>query len=128
MKMKNVKLIEVGDWDNLVSSTYNRIYQFQQQCGCQERGIFNLTIPSKYTEDEEMHDSIPEKVNGEEIGVKFKNWLERDPNQPLINQKYDWDLKLFWERNFYPDIYTVANDLYEKGFIEAGEYIIHIDW
>ena len=128
MKMKNVKLIEVGDWDNLVSSTYNRVYQFQQQCGCQERGIFNLTIPSKYTEDEEMHDTIPENVNGEEMGVKFKNWLERDPKQPLINQKNDWELGLFWERNFYPDIYTVANDLYEKGFIEAGEYIIHIDW
>lgn len=128
MKMKNVKLIEVGDWDNLVSSTYNRVYQFQQQCGCQERGIFNLTIPSKYTEDEEMHDTIPENVNGEEMGVKFKNWLERDPKQPLINQKNDWELGLFWERNFYPDIYTVANDLYEKGLIEAGEYIIHIDW
>jgi hypothetical protein len=35
---------------------------------------------------------------------------------------------MFWERNFYPDTYTVANDLYDKGLIEAGDYIINIDW
>jgi len=128
MNIKNIKLIEVSDWDELVTKTYNRPYNFQQQYGCQDRGIFNLTIPSEYTEDKEMHKSIPENVNGSKMGVKFKNWLVRDPNQSITNQKNDWELGLFWHRNFYPDIYTVANDLFEKGLIEEGEYIIHIDW
>ena len=121
-------MIDVSDWDNLVSSTYNRVYSFQQQDGCQERGVVNITVPEKYTEDDEMHDSIPEKLNGEEMGVKFKSWLERDPKQPMKNQKNDWELSMFWERNFYPDLSTVANDLYERGLIEAGDYTINIDW
>jgi hypothetical protein len=150
LKTKNVKMVEVQDWDKLVSKTYGRIYTFQQQEGCKERGTFNLTIPSEWTEDDEMHDEIPEVINGEIMGVKFEKWLERDPNAPLNpsdeelkNCNYYWGktekdeidwkkdkghINMFWERNFYPDVYTVANDLYEKGLIEAGEYAIHIDW
>ncbi len=40
----------------------------------------------------------------------------------------DWEINLFCERNFYPDLHTIANDLYERGLIEAGEYVINIDW
>jgi hypothetical protein len=128
MKYKNVKVIELRDWDNLVQQTYGRPYDFQQQYGCQSRGKFNITIPSEETEDEDMNDSIPEVVNGDEMGVKFDVWLARDPKQPIRNQQFDFELDLFWSRNFYPDIYTVANDLHKKGLIEAGEYVIDIDW
>lgn len=128
MKVKNVKMIDVSEWDKLVSDTYNRPYSFQQQDGCQSRGTYDLTIPSKYTEDDEMNDSIPEVVNGEKMGVKFKVWLERDPKQSIGNKKKDWNIELFWERNFYPNIETVANDLYKKGLIESGSYVIDIDW
>jgi len=126
MLVKNVKMIEVSDWDNLVSETYGKIYSFQQQDGCQERGTFHLTVPSDYTEDDEMNDSIPEEVNGDEMGVKFDVWLEKDSK--LHNFGSDWENELFWERNFYPDINTVVNDLHKKGLIEAGSYIINIDW
>lgn len=128
IKFSNVKVIDMGDWDNLVEQTYGRPYCFQQQYGCQERGMFDITIPSQYTEDEEMHDSIPEVVNGSKIGVKFNVWLQRDPNQPIPNESYNGQTKLFWHRSFYPDVHTVANDLYEKGLIEAGDYKINIDW
>jgi hypothetical protein len=30
------------------------------------------------------------------------------------------------ERNFYPDVQMVANDLYSKGLVAAGKY--EIDW
>lgn len=123
----NKKIIEVGNWDNLVEKTYGRTYSFQQQDGCQPRGVVNIIIPSPYAEDFEK-DVIPEKVNGEEMGVSFKSWLERDPKQPIKDQRHDWQLTLWWERNFYPELQTVANDLHEKGLIEAGEYIINIDW
>jgi hypothetical protein len=109
-----------------VSETYGRVYDFQQQHGCQERGTFHLTVPSEYTEDDEMNESIPEVVNGSIMGVKFDVWLEKDPK--IHNFGSDWENGLFWERNFYPDINTVANDLFEKGLIEAGSYLINIDW
>jgi len=124
IKVKNVKTIDVNDWDELVSKTYNKIYSFQQQDGCRERATFYISIPDK-DNDHNMNDTIPEVINGSIMGVKFKKWLERDVKQPLSNSDY---LSLFWTRNFYPDIQTVANDLYEKGLIEAGDYIINIDW
>jgi hypothetical protein len=127
IKVKNVKTIEVFDWDKLVSDTYGKPYSFQQQDGCQSRGIFHLTIPSEYTGDDEMNDEIPEIINGETMGVKFEKWLERDPNQPVAGRT-DYGVGLWWDRNFYPDIHTVANDLHKRGLIEAGEYSIEIDW
>jgi hypothetical protein len=126
LKYKNKKTIEVSDWDELVEKTYGRPYSFQQQEGCKSRGTFHITIPCKYTEDEEMNDSIPEEINGDDMGVKFKVWLERDPNAPFSDGTKN--ICLFWERNFYPDVHTVANDLFEKGLIEAGDYVIDIDW
>lgn len=150
LKYKTRKIISVNDWDNLVSETYGKVYSFQQQDGCQDRGTISLQVPSRFTEDEEMNDSIPEIINGNEMGVKFEVWLGRDPRAPLnpTDQQlrscnYYWgkteqdkerwkndigNINLFWERNFYPDINTLANDLYEKGLIEEGEYLIDIDW
>jgi hypothetical protein len=126
--IKNVKMIDVQDWDNLVEETYKKPYNFQQQEDCQERGIVRITIPSEYTNDEDMHDSIPEVINGNKMGVKFSVWLARDPKEWNGKKEDKQFLNLFWERNFYPDIYTVANDLYNKKLIEAGDYIINIDW
>lgn len=62
------------------------------------------------------------------MGVSLKAWMERDPQQPIKNQNNAYDLELFWERNFYPTIESIANDLYEKGLLESGTYIIDIDW
>ena len=126
--VKNVKMIEVSDWDDLVSKTYGRPYSFQQQDGCKGRGTFNLTVPSDYTEDEEMNDEIPEVINGTTMGVKFDKWLGRDPKLQVGTETQEWSSRLFWVRNFYPDVNTVVNDLHKKGLIEAGSYIINIDW
>jgi hypothetical protein len=127
MKIKNQKIIELEDWDNLVSETYGRIYNFQQQDECQDRGLVYFSVPDGEGHDF-TRDSIPEIVNGEEMGVSFKAWLARDPKQPLEGQEYDFDLDLWWERNFYPSLWSVANDLHEKGLLEAGDYAIEIDW
>lgn len=128
IKYKTTKVISVQDWDALVRETFGRPYRFQQQDGCKERQRVHIETPSEFTEDNEMNDEIPEIVNGEVMGIKFEKWLERDPSQPIVNQAYNWQLGLFWERNFYPDIYTIANDLHSKGLIDAGEYEIDIDW
>lgn len=60
--------------------------------------------------------------------VSFSAWLARDPCQKLVNSKYDWETFMWWERNFYPHISMIANDLHSKGLLEAGEYAIDIDW
>lgn len=77
-----------------------------------------------------MPESIPEKVNGEEMGVKFSAWLARDPKQKLSDPdaQEDYCLHLWWQRNFYSDVQMVADDLYAKGLLEAGSYTLDIDW
>lgn len=126
LKARSEQVIDVGDWDALVIETYQRPYNFQQQDGCKERQRVRITIPDHDYDYE--NDTIPEEVNGEEMGVSFKAWFERDPSQPIPCEKYAYQSKLFWERNFYPDVQMIANDLHAKGLIEAGDYVIDIDW
>jgi hypothetical protein len=127
MKIKTKKVIEVSDWDKLVSETYGRIYSLQQQDGCKERGICYLTVPDAHA-FEFKNDAVSENNDDDEMGVSFKAWLERDPKKPLENQEYDFELEMWWERRFYPSVEIVANDLYEKKLLDAGEYGINIAW
>lgn len=127
VKYTNKKVIEVQDWDNLVKETYGKPYSYQQQEGCQDRGSIDITIPEE-SQDEEMNDSIPEVINGEEMGVKFDVWLARDIKEWKGDKGDKSFIDLFWDRNFYPDLQTVANDLHKKGLIEAGDYTININW
>ena len=126
MKIETKKVVSVQDWDTLVQQTYERTYSFQQQNGCMDRGTFPLTVPAKA--EDYPNDTVPEIVNHKDMGVSFAAWLARDPKKPLEGQSYDFELTLWWDRNFYPDIQMVANDLHAKGLLEAGEYLIDIDW
>lgn len=123
------QVIDVGDWDQLVIDTYGKPYSFQQQDGCKERQRVNITIPDEAYDYE--NDTVPEVVNHEDMGVSFKAWLERDPEQK-IPCKYGGAgpdfTGLWWERNFYPDVQMIANDLHARGLIKAGAYTIDIDW
>ena len=121
-------VIDVSDWDKLVTETYQRPYSFQQQDGCKDRQRVQLTIPEEAWDYD--NDSVPEIVNGEEMGVSFKAWLGRNPDHRIPNpHSFGYDgTNLWWERNFYPDVQMIANDLHAKGLIEAGDYVIDIDW
>lgn len=126
MKTKNV--IEVSEWDALVVKTYGRPYNLQQQDGCRGRGVEKIEVPSEASDYE--RESVPEEVNHETMGVSFAAWLARDPKQKLSDPtvQKDYCLKLWWDRNFYPDLQMVANDLHAKGLLEAGNHTILIDW
>lgn len=128
MKFTNVKMISVSDWDNMVVKTYGKPYNFQQQDGCKERVMFNLRVPDIDYDFE--NDTIPETVNHADMGVSFKAWLARDPKQELNAE--DWKspsaITMWWERNFYPDVQMIANDLHDKGLLPTGDYVINIDW
>ena len=128
MKTKKCKILDCFEFDKLVTRTYGKRYCFQQQDDCKDRGTEYFSVPHPSPNEEEMHDEIPEKVNGDQMGVKFPVWLARDPKQPLKGQNHDYELELFWERNFYPDFGTLVNDLHSKGLLKAGEYGICIDW
>jgi hypothetical protein len=129
LKYDTEKIIDSGDLDDLVIETYGKPYCFQQQNYCQSRGMVRINVPEEGDFDFK-NDSIPEEVNGGKIGVSFKAWLERDPNAPLKGDKCTdkWHIDLFWKRNFYPNIQTIMNDLYAKGLIESGKYLINIDF
>lgn len=130
IKYETVKVIDVHDWDKLVTDTYKRPYMLQQQDGCMERQRIHITVPPEegWEDDKDMPESIPEVVNGEEMGVKFSAWRNRDPKQKAPGMDRDWEVELFWQRNFYPLLSAVTQDLYEKGLLDQGEYEIDIDW
>lgn len=128
MKIQKVNQIDVYDFDKLVSETYNKKYSFQQQDGCKDRGIECITVPLEHPWDFE-NTQIPFKVNGEKMGVSFETWLNTSMEDTSKHfPEYKWYNELFWERNFYPHVDMIINDLYEKGLIEEGEYQILIDW
>lgn len=126
LDIQTVQMIEVADWNEFVSQVYGRPYDFQQQEGCRHRGIYRITVPDEV--DDYVTHKTSEVISGRKYGVTFDSWLARDPKDPLPNQQYDWELTMWWDRNFYPMIEAVANDLHAKGLLAAGEYIINIDW
>lgn len=126
IKIQTKQIIGVNDWDELVVQTYGRPYMFQQQDGCKERQHVPITIPDGEYDFE--NDTIPEEINGDEMGVSFKAWLARDPKEWNGKPEDARNLDMFWERNFYPDVQMIANDLHAKGLIPAGNYEINIDW
>ena len=131
LNIKTVRQIDVSDWDKFVSDHYGKIYNFQQQDGCKPRGVETISVPAEWWSEEDeddMPDSIPFKVNGKDWGVKFKVWLETSPKDTEKHFERDHQNGLFWERNFYPNIGAIINDLHSKGLLAEGDYQIKIDW
>lgn len=149
LKTSSKTIVDSFDLDRLVQETYNKPYCFQQQDGCKPRGTVHVQVPQEYPYDYE-NEKIPEVINGQEMGVSFEAWLKRDGDAPLDCTEaeakashYYWgksadDLKtwqeskshinMFFERNFYPSVEMILNDLHAKGLVDAGEYVIEIDW
>ncbi len=127
MIVKIVKQIEVRDWDRLVSETYNKIYSFQQQDGCKNRGIETISTDEEWKEDFE-NTEIPFEVNGKTMGVSFETWLKTSPEETAKHFDREWGNAMFWDRNFYPHVSMIAIDLCKKGLLAPGEYQINIDW
>ena len=121
---RNIKVFSLQEWDNLVESTYNKPYSFQQQDGCKERGTFYFTVPIGYEDSEDYEDrEPPESYKTSIMGVSFKSWLKHN-----ISENPSLSETLLWKRLFYPHVSMIINDLYKKGLIKEGDYIINIDW
>lgn len=126
MELRVIKNVTDNEWNKLVVDTYSRPYNLQQQNGCMDRQTIEIEVPSEATNDSKMHKELPYRECSEVMGVQFETWLKADPEVQV--GEYDWETELWWQRNFYPDLRTVANDLYERGLIEEGIYSIKIDW
>jgi len=127
MKITNTKLIEDSEWDKTIQKTYKRPYGFQQQNDCRE-GAFQFFVPKEDHEEEHQNQTVPDNIDDNQtMGVSFDAWLKRDPKTPLANQQYDFELELWWQRNFYPDTQMLLNDLHRRKLIDAGDYVINID-
>lgn len=127
LKFKTKQCVSCSELDALVEKVYGRPYCFQQQDGCKDRGTDHVTVPVKNPEDYE-NTTVPEVINGNEMGVSFAAWLARDPKEWSGKKEDKGYVSMFWERNFYPHVEMVLNDLHAKGLVEAGEYVIEIDW
>lgn len=126
-KPKTKLLMSRSEFDALVEEVYGRRYSFQQQDDCKERGMAYATVPVVHPQDYK-NETVPEVINGDEMGVSFSAWLTRDPKSWSGEKNDALYLNMFWERNFYPHVSMVMNDLHAKGHLEAGEYVIEIDW
>jgi hypothetical protein len=116
---KPVTLIWESDFSELVRKVYGRPYQFQQQEGCRgQETIYKFSVPAQPIGDH--YQAVP-----------MQQWLEATPPPPAEPGKYDsarYTEELRWDREFYPEMEEVVNDLHQKGLIDPGEYALHIWW
>lgn len=126
LKTRKETTIGCFEWDAFIKEIYGKPYCFQQQDDCKDRGNFYFSAPEKRPHDYKRTSCDYEDES--QMGVSFAAWLARDPKEKLPNQEYDFQLDLFWERQFYPHVSMIINDLYRIGVIEAGDYVIDIDW
>lgn len=154
LEITREKIIDSNDWNKFITEVYGKPYCLQQQEGCRGRGIIRLEVPTELFEEEIEYKKIPEITTmNDEFEVSFESWIKRDPKKPLNPTREELDLEnkvhyedltipenfkkwstykhridLFWKRHFYPNIHAIANDLYNKGLLKKGNYIINIDW
>ena len=120
LEARKVNMISDSEWDEFVKSVYGKPYCFQQQDGCKERGVFEFSVPGS-TWDYENNSIESSDSDNDEMGVSFQAWIDTN------HLEMPW-CEMYWERNFYPDVSMIINDLYKKGYIEEGDYCISIDW
>lgn len=117
---RNVIMYNIIEWDDLVTSTYNKPYSFLRQEGYRDRGIYPFCVPIEYIEDYEDHEY--DGIEDDLMGVSFKSWLNADLSNLSFQEKR------FCETKFFPNVSMIIEDLYKKGILKEGEYIINIDW
>jgi hypothetical protein len=128
IKINTINVIDVHDWNALVRRIYDKPYNLQQQDGCYNNGdLYDIEVDLNNKLDDVFEIDIPKEVNGDIQGVNFETWLKTDPLTHTPDW-IQWRIDLFWERNFYPDINILAQDLCRKGHINEGSYSIKIWW
>lgn len=121
------KTILHTDLNKLVTETFKKPYNFQQQDNCRAKQTISITVPIKSPTDF-SNKKIPYDLNSEKKGIAFENWLKNSPKKTKPKFDYSWENSLFWLRNFYPHLDMVLNNLHEKKLIDSGTYNLIITW
>lgn len=123
IKTLDLKIIDASDWSQLVKETYNLPYNLRWQDDGIEGGIIILKVPTKGYD----YDSTPENIDfNEGRGISFKSWLTHNPKEWEPDFSEIPFLERFGKYNFYPHLEILANDLYQKGLLPAGDYGINV--
>lgn len=126
--MKAVVMIDEAEFSELVTRTYQRPYRLQQQLGCMPSGTL-IEFATPTTADATFYGD----VESCQPAVTFNEWLMANPQAPApgddeyTSTKYaNLHRELYWERDFYPPLKDVVNDLHTRGLLPAADYIIYI--
>lgn len=138
LKTETKFFVTLNDWDDFVTEVYGKPYSLQQQDGCKSRGTEQFSVreedvgkvpdPDWFVLPRDHCFEIKSLDSTEGMAVGLDVWLARDPAEPLPNQENDFELELWWARNFYPTLEDVVTDLTGRGLLEPGDYVIDIDW
>jgi hypothetical protein len=119
MRIENVKLIGETEFSRLVSETYGRPYQLQQQDNCMGQ-------------DEIERVTVPDEGIDIDDDARFAEWRDADVPDPVGvlhgETRWDWEVELYWQREYYPPLQELVNDLHERGLLPQGDYVIHASW
>lgn len=119
MRIEDVKLIWESELSALVTETYGRPYQLQQQGDMlAQESMTRATVPQEPDFDSDL--------------PSLEEWSSRDvdaqPEGESSWSEHAWRRDLWWQRKFYPDLQLVLNDLHARGLLPAGDYVIHTWW
>lgn|SRR5574343_400590 len=120
IKTKPKHVINSDVWDKYVTKIYKRPYSISDQF--EFKNVLEFKVPNRAIDF--ANEIVEEDESTKETGVNFKSWISRDPSQPISGDPRPFVTKLWWFRSFYPEIDVLANDLYKKGQLERGEYVI----
>jgi hypothetical protein len=103
-----------GDLDEFISNHYKRPFVLQQGEYPEEMLSQNSVVFATVPQEEYLD---------EDARVYLDNWLAWP-----IPEKDDWQGKMEFERKNYIPIEILLDDLYRKGKVPAGKYLIHVWW
>jgi len=149
MPFETAIVIEALDFDKFVESVYKRPYRLHksvdffvkelEMCLVVKLPQVNFNLENEdFMDSEDGKWGIYNVDNGGRrdgglpirchYGASFKTWSERDTEKPFDTQTHTATnkdhLDKFWKTYFYPAPLVLLNDLYQKGHLTAGNYII----
>lgn len=107
-------VIHESAFSRYVTNHYGRPYHLQQQ-----GDMMGQEVSTRFT--------VPDPEDGEWEGMEaptLVDWLKATPP----TDEHDRTEILRWERDYYPQLGAVVNDLHTKGLLDAGEYLIYAEW
>lgn len=119
---EGVILVWESDFSKLVSETYGRPYRLQQgssspeyMMGQEEVRIVDVPTSAQRTDEDDER--------------TFEEWRDADATKPEALK--DWEWNILWERaehHKWAPLEPLVNDLFARGLLVKGRYVIRAWW